>query len=50
MEIKKYFKNRNKFVELDQETYNNLIQKINFEKEHDSRASVFLKEEVKKDD
>ena len=42
MEIKKFFKNRNKFVELDSEEYNNLIQKINFVKEHDIRASIFL--------
>ena len=43
MEIKKYFKNRNKFVELDTEEYNDLIQKLNFVKGH--QAPLFLNKE-----
>ena len=43
MEIKKFFKNRNKFVDLDTEEYNDLIQKIDFVKAHECEPSFFNK-------
>jgi len=41
MEIKKFFKRKNQFVELDVEEFNKLMQDINFLKEHDEHASFF---------
>lgn len=49
MEIKKYFKNRNKFVELDSEEFNKLNQDINFIKEHEN-APFFSKKEDQKNE
>jgi len=49
MEIKKYFKNRNKFVELDSEQYNELLSKLNFVKGQET-ASFFSKDKEIKDD
>jgi len=42
MKIKNFFKNRNKFIELDTKEFNDLLNKINFLKEHDERASFLL--------
>ena len=47
MEIKKYFKNRKKFVDIsDSEEYNDLLSKLNFVKGQEA-ASFFSKDEVK---
>ncbi len=50
MEIKKFFKNRNKFVELDIEEYNNLISKINFVKEQETALFFLNKSNVVEQD
>jgi len=48
MEIKKFFKNRNKFVELDQEEFNKLNQDINFIKENENSPLFLNKSKEKK--
>jgi len=50
MEIKKYFKNRNKFVEMDAEEYNDLLSRLNFVKGGEIPSNFLNKSEVVEQD